>query len=60
MKEPIKTYIEVLEDIKYQFESSIDDSECDVDAKEALESNKKAVEALEYAINELRRKEIEK
>ena len=60
MKELIKTYIEVLEDIKYQFESSIDDSECDVDAKEAFEDNKKAVEALEYAISELRRKETKK
>lgn len=45
--------IKVIDNVKFQFQSSIDEVDIDEDCKEAYEDNKEVVEALDMAIKAL-------
>ncbi len=54
-----KRAIKVIDDVKFQFQSSIDEVDVDEDCREAYEDNKEVVEALDMAIKLLKQEPCE-
>ena len=52
--------IKIIEDVRFQFQSSLDEVDVDKDCAEAKEDNQKVVEAFDKAIEALKFKEEDK